>query len=65
MGKKSTATKNRWNAKSYDRINLCVKKGIRDQVKAAAENKGVSVAEYIKAAIKAKYEAETGEEIAL
>ncbi len=32
---------------------------------AAAENKGVSVAEYIKAAIKAKYEAETGEEIAL
>ena len=32
VGKKSTASKNKYNAKAYDRINIIVKKGDRPQV---------------------------------
>lgn len=36
-GKASAASKNKWNAKAYDRINLTVPKGQKDVIRAHAE----------------------------
>lgn len=52
MGKKSTASKNKYNAKAYDRINLIVKKGERDELKTHAENQGESLNGFINRAIR-------------
>ena len=51
MGKTSSEVKNRWNAKAYDRIELRVKKGQKDAIKAAADEAGLSVNAYIQQAI--------------
>ena len=37
MGKKATITKNRYNDKKYDRINLTVPKGEKETIKEHAE----------------------------
>ena len=37
MGKTSAAVKNKWNDKSYDRINLTVPKGLKDVIKEHAD----------------------------
>lgn len=42
---------NKYNAKMYDRINIAVKKGKKDVIKAAAEKHGESINAYINAAI--------------
>lgn len=47
MGKTSTATKNKWNAKAYDQLRVNVYKGQRDQIKAYAEAQGMSLNGYI------------------
>lgn len=47
MGKTSTATKNKWNAKNYDQLRVNVKKGQREQIQAYAESKGMSLNGYI------------------
>lgn len=47
MSKTSTASKNKYNAKAYDQIPLRVPKGKRDEIKAHAESKGVSLNKYI------------------
>ena len=47
MGKKSTATKNKWNAQNYDQLRINVKKGQRDVIRAHAESKGMSLNGYI------------------
>lgn len=47
MGKTSTAVKNKWNEKAYDRIALNVKKGQREVIRAYAESKGYSLNGYI------------------
>lgn len=47
MGKTSTATKNKWNAKAYDQLRVNVYKGQREQIKAYAEAKGLSLNAYI------------------
>lgn len=47
MGKKSTASKNKYNAKTYDRIALQVKKGQRDVIRQHAESQGLSLNGYI------------------
>lgn len=47
MGKTSTASKNKYNAKAYDRINLTVQKGQREAIRAYAEAQGLSVNGYI------------------
>ncbi len=39
----SSAVKNRYNEKAYDRINLVVPKGEKDRIKEAAEKNGESV----------------------
>ena len=51
MGKTSSAVKNRYNLKAYDRINTVVPKGDKDVIKAAAEEAGQSVNAYILQAI--------------
>ena len=65
MGTKSTEYKRKFAAENYDRIELAVPKGAKSAIKLAAENKGHSVAGYIKTAVMAQYEADTGEKIEL
>ena len=43
----STAVKQRYNAKAYDNINLVVKKGRKDELKAEAEKRGKSLNGFI------------------
>ena len=43
----SAAVKNRYNAKAYDRIVLCMKKGYKERIKEKADSLGVSVNKYI------------------
>jgi uncharacterized protein (DUF1778 family) len=47
MSKTSSAVKNRYNAKTYDRIELVVKKGEKDVIKAYAESNGETVNGFI------------------
>ena len=47
MGKAATRAQNKWIEKTYDRINLTVPKGKKDEIKAYAESKGESVNAYI------------------
>lgn len=47
MGKTSTATKNKWNAKAYDQLRVVVYKGQREQIQAYAKSKGMSLNGYI------------------
>ena len=65
MGKGSTVAKNKYNLKAYDRINLTVLKGRKEAIQAVAERTGKSINGYIKDAVSAKYEADTGEKIDL
>ncbi len=52
-GKTSTSVKNRYNDKTYDRINLTVPKGDKDKIKAHAErHDGGSVNGFIQRAIR-------------
>ena len=51
MGKASTKAQNKWIAKAYDRINLTVAKGRKDELKAHAEAMGESVNAFINRAI--------------
>ena len=41
-GKTSTASKNKYNAKAYDRLNVVVKKGMEPLIKELAENMDMS-----------------------
>ena len=43
MSKTSSAAKNKWNAKAYDRINLTIPKGEKEKIQAAAKQNGESV----------------------
>ncbi len=52
MGKTSTASKAKYNAKAYDRINIAVPKGTKAKVQALAEACGESVNGYINRIIK-------------
>ena len=49
----SVKYKNDFIKKNYDRINLTVPKGKKEQIKDAASLKGMSVNEYINAALDA------------
>ncbi|MDY4483337.1 MAG: hypothetical protein SPE16_05180 [Butyricicoccus porcorum] len=51
MGKPSTAAQNRYIAKAYDRVNLTLPKGRKDEVKAHAEQRGESLNGFIQRAI--------------
>lgn len=51
MGKPSTRATNRWIAKAYDRINLTVAKGRKEEIQSFAESCGESVNGFINRAI--------------
>ncbi len=52
MGKTSTASKNKYNAKAYDQLRIVVKKGEKERIKAHAEGQGLSLNGYINKLIK-------------
>ena len=61
MGKTSAAVKNRYNNKTYDRINLTVPKGDKEIIKAHAEkHDGGSVNGFIQRAIKETMQRDQG-----
>ena len=61
MGKTSTAVKNRYNDKAYDRINLTVPKGEKEKIKAHADvHDGGSVNGFIQRAIRETMERDGG-----
>ena len=47
-----TAAQNKYISKAYDRINLLVPKGVKDEIKAAADAAGQSVNAYILDAVR-------------
>lgn len=51
MGKASTRAHNKYILKAYDRINLTVPKGYKDEIKAHATDGGESVNGFIARAI--------------
>ena len=65
MGKTSTASKQKYNEKAYDRINLTVKKGMKQSLQEAAKESGDPINGYIKTAIQSRYKADTGNDIDL
>ena len=60
-----TEYKNKWQSENCDSINLTVKKGTKQTLQEAAKDKGESINGYIKNAVQARYEADTGEKIEL
>lgn len=46
-GKTSNESKAKYNAKAYDRINIAVPKGRKDEIQAIAEQRGQSINAYI------------------
>lgn len=67
MSEKLNATdyKRAFNAQNYDRIEITVKKGTKQALQEAAKDKGESINGYIKNAVQARYEVDTGEKIEL
>lgn len=55
-GKVSAASKNAWNAKNYDRINVMLPKGQKDIIKFYTAKRGESVNGFIVRAIKTQME---------
>lgn len=53
MGKTSAVVKNRYNTKAYDRIQLVIPKGRKQDVEAHAKRKGQSVNGLINALLRA------------
>ena len=51
MGKTSSAVKDRYNVKTYDRINLIVKKGQKEVIQSHAASRGESTNAFINRAI--------------
>ena len=51
MGKTSSAVKDRYNAKAYDRITFRVPKGQKEELQAHAEARGESLNAFIQRAI--------------
>lgn len=47
MGTDATKDKNAFNAKAYDRLNIFVKKGLRDIIRERARELGKSVNGYV------------------
>ena len=56
VSKKQQACVNRYIEKAYDRINLTVKKGKKEIIKAHADAQGTSVNDFINRAIDEKIE---------
>lgn len=50
-GRTSAASKNKWMAKAYDRVNLTIPKGKKEKIQAHAEARGESVNGFINRAV--------------
>ena len=55
----------KYNAKSYDRLELKVLKGKKAVIQAIADEQGKSVNGYIKEAVEGKIKADTGQNVKL
>lgn len=53
-GKTSSESKRKYNEKTYDRIQLVVKKGKKEEIKAFAESKGYTLNGFVNEAIDEK-----------
>lgn len=62
MGKASTKAQNKYIAKAYDRVNLTMPKGKKDEIQAHATQKGESVNAFINRAITETMERDKGQE---
>ena len=58
-GRTSAASKNKWMAKAYDRVNLTMPKGKKETIQAHAEARGESVNGFINRAIDQTMEQDT------
>lgn len=58
MGYTSSAVKNRWNRNHYDVISTRLPIGSREEIRQAAERRGLSVAQFIRWAILAAVSAD-------
>ena len=58
MGERKAKWQNDYISRAYDRINLTVPKGQKDEIKAAADAAGESVNGYIKRAVEMRMERE-------
>lgn len=65
MAKTQAELKNAYVKKAYDDVRLQVKKGSKQALQKAAEDKGIKLQGYIKAALREQYKADTGEDIEL
>lgn len=54
MSKTSAKVKNAYNARNYDRINLSIPKGLKEEWQAAAASVGQSLNAYILEAVEAR-----------
>ena len=57
-GKTSNESKRKYNEKSYDRIQLVVKKGKKAEIQAAAEKQGESLNAYVIGAVERRMKTE-------
>ena len=62
VGKTSAASKNKYNSKAYDRIEITPIKGSKAEIKAAADRAGQSVNAYILEAVQQRMERESGDD---
>lgn len=65
MPKTQAELKNAYAKKAYDDVRLQVKKGTKQMLQRAAEEKGLKLQGYIKVALKEQYKSDTGEDIEL
>ena len=54
MSRTSAKAKNAYNARNYDRINLSIPKGLKEEWQASAQRAGLSLNAYILEAVEAK-----------
>lgn len=65
VSKAQQAAVNKYIKNNYDRLNITIIRGTKQLIEAAAKADNESINGYVKKAVKAKYEADTGKEIEL
>lgn len=65
VSKAQQAAVNKYIKNNYDRLNITIIRGTKQLIKAAAKADNESINGYVKKAVKAKYEADTGNKIDL
>lgn len=65
VSKAQQAAVNKYIKNNYDRLNITISKGSKSALEAAAKAENESINSYVKKAVKAKYEADTGQKIEL